>query len=297
MTAPRWRGRAAAVAVGVAFLAVTGACVDPRTPPRVTTTKTTTTGPGGTVVATGAEARSAVGRATVPASGAAPATAAIASLGVDLYKRIAAGAPGENVVFSPLSVHSALAMVRNGAAGETRAQMDRVLRAGDGDTLDVALNALDTALVAHNGPVESGQTKGEIGLRTSNALWAQDGFVLYAAFLDVLARHYGAGVNVVDFIHAAEAARTRINAYVSEKTNARIPTVLPEGSVNQDTRFVLTNTVWFKAPWAVTFRSASTQRSPTICVRRYEPRSRARGCVSPTLTSRSATARRSPAAW
>jgi serpin B len=237
MRAARWGGRAALVGVALAWVMAAAACTKPSTP-------------GATVVATGTAARSAVARAVVPASEAGPATAAISALGTSLYRGIAAGNQGRNIVFSPLSVESALAMVRNGAAGETRAQMDRVLSAGSGDTLDRALNALDTALVAHNGPVTVGPTKGEIGLRTSNALWAQDGFVLYAAFLDVLARHYGAGVNVVDFARATEAARTRINAFVSEQTNGRIPAVLPPGSVNGDTRFVLTNTVWFKAPWA-----------------------------------------------
>jgi serpin B len=238
-------GRALAVAVGVT-LVMAGACVKPGPRPGTSTT----TKPGATVTAAGTEARSPARRTAVPVAEAGPATAAISALGARLYQRVAAGQAGKNVVFSPFSIESALAMVRNGAVAETRAEMDRVLGAGTGESLDRALNALDAALVAHNGPVEVGGTKGEIGLRTSNALWAQDGFVLYAAFLDVLARHYGAGVNVVDFARATEAARARINAYVSEQTNGKIPTVLPDGAVGPDTRFVLTNTVWFKAPWA-----------------------------------------------
>jgi serpin B len=229
----RRMGGSAAAAVGVAWLLAAGC-----------------TKPGTTVVATGTEVRSAVARQAVPVADAGPASAAISALGASLYRGIATDKAGENIVFSPLSVEAALAMVRNGAAGETRREMDRVLSAGTGDTLDRALNALDAALVARNGPVTVGPTTGEIGLRTSNALWAQDGFVLYTAFLDVLARHYGAGVNVVDFHNATEAARVRINAYVSERTNGRIPSVLPPGAVGGDTRFVLTNTVWFKAPWA-----------------------------------------------
>jgi serpin B len=247
MTTGCWRGRATVVGAAVSVLVTAAACTDPWRP--TTTTTTTSPRPAGTVVATGTEARSGTARAGVPPSEAGPAAAAISSLGASLYRRLAAEKPGENLVFSPLSIEAALAMVRNGAAGETRAQMDRVLGAGSGDTLDRALNALDAALVAHNGPVKGSGGTAEIGLRTSNALWAQDGFVLYAAFLDVLARHYGAGVNVVDFARATEAARTRINAFVSERTNGRIPQVLPPDAVNAETRFVLTNTVWFKAPW------------------------------------------------
>jgi serpin B len=258
MAAGRSGGRALVLGLGVAWALVAGACTRPGRPPARTTTTATTrpSAPGATVTASGSEVRSPVPRETVAAGAAGPASAAVGALGASLYRGIAAGNAGENIVFSPFSVESALAMVRNGAAGQTRAEMDEVLGAtgaAGGDTLDRALNALDTALRAHDGPVVVGPVTGEIGLRTSNALWAQDGMVLYAAFLDALARHYGAGVEVVDFIRATEAARARINAYVAERTNGRIPTVLPAGSLTEDTRFVLTNTVWFKAPWAKEF--------------------------------------------
>ena len=66
-------------------------------------------------------------------------------------------------------------------------------------------------------------------MRTSNAIWAHKSFEVYAGFLDTLARHYGAGVNTVDFAGATEQARTRINAFVALQTNGRIPEILPPG--------------------------------------------------------------------
>jgi serpin B len=201
----------------------------------------------------GSEQRSAVRREVVPVTEAGPASAAVADLGASLYRRIAASKTDKNLVFSPLSVEAALAMVRNGATGETRQEMDRVLGAGPDETLDRALNALDAALAARSRTVVSGFATQQVALRMSNALWAQQGFVVYAGFLDTLARHYGAGVNTVDFAGAAEQARTRINAFVSQQTNGRISEILPKGSVSAVTRLVLTNTVWFKAPWAKTF--------------------------------------------
>jgi serpin B len=259
MVATGSRGRATAmVALGVVWALTAGACIHRPKPRPTTTTTATTPRSGRTVVATGTEARSAVARQQVPADAAGPAVSAIAALGASLYRGTAAGAPGRNVAISPLSIETALAMTRNGAVGETRTEMDQVLGAtgaASGEVLDRALNALDATLVAHNGSVNDGYTTAEVGLRTSNALWAQDGFVLYADFLDTLARHYGAGVNVVDFTHAAVAARVRINAYVAEHTNGRIPELLAEGTLGSDTRLVLTNTLWFKAPWAWPFNA------------------------------------------
>ena len=98
----------------------------------------------------GSEQRSAVPREVVAVSEAGPASAAVNELGASLYRGIAATETGKNLVFSPLSVETALAMIRNGATGETRQEMDQVLGAGPDETLDRALNALDAALAARS---------------------------------------------------------------------------------------------------------------------------------------------------
>jgi serpin B len=262
--ARRGAGRALVVATGLAWVLTVGACTTPAP------------GPAGTVVATGSAVQAPAAREQAPAVAAVLASTAIAELGADLYHGIGETERGKNVVFSPLSIETALAMVRNGAAGQTRQEMDAVLSAGSGELLDRSLNALDTALAAHDGPVRTGGPEPvEIGLRTSNALWAQEGFILYAAFLDVLARHYGAGVQVVDYETATEAARQRINAFVSERTNGKIPQLLPPDALDSETRLVLTNTVWLKAPWARPFTAFGDQ-----------PFTRADGSAVPVPTMR-----------
>ena len=57
----------------------------------------------------------------------------------DLLKEIAKEQPGENIFISPFSVSSALQMVGNGAAGETKSEMQRVLKTDDLEP--AALNA------------------------------------------------------------------------------------------------------------------------------------------------------------
>ena len=46
----------------------------------------------------------------------------------DLLKQIAGEQPGTNIFISPFSVSTVLQMVANGAAGETKAEMQRVLK-------------------------------------------------------------------------------------------------------------------------------------------------------------------------
>ncbi len=94
-----------------------------------------------------------------------------------------------------------------------------------------------------------------------NTLWAQKGFVMLPAFLDALAEHYGAGVNLVDFTGATEAARQTINAWVAGQTEKRIQELLQPGVVDPETRLVLTNAIYFNAAWKTPFPE-TTQNAP-----------------------------------
>jgi serpin B len=208
--------------------------------------------PGVSSSAAAEEVRSSAPRVDATAEQAAPAVTATAGLGADLYRRLAAAQQG-NLVLSPASIEIALAMTRNGAKGPTRTQMDAVLHAGEGSTLDTGLNGLDRALTARNGHKERGERSGDVAVETANALWAQKGFTFDDVFLGALARDYGAGVNVVDFRADAEAGRTRINTWAAAKTHDKIKDLIPQGAVDPDTRLVLTNAVYFKAPWAQKF--------------------------------------------
>ena len=226
----------------VALLLVAGAC----------------SGPGGTEVRSEAPRASVpagtVARGSVPASSVTPGVTAIDGLALDLYRRVAAR-PG-NVLFSPYSVEVALAMTRNGAKGETREQMDAVLHAGRGAELDEALNALDLALAARPGHKGDEQRNGDVELALANALFGQKDTPFEAAFLDELSRNYGAGMRVVDFKTSPEPARTEINDWVEDRTNDKIVDLLPNGSIDALTRLVLTNAVYFKAPWTKKFQPA-----------------------------------------
>ena len=53
--------------------------------------------------------------------------AASAAFGLRLLERLADAAPHDDVVLAPISVYSALATVREGAAGRTREALDEVL--------------------------------------------------------------------------------------------------------------------------------------------------------------------------
>jgi serpin B len=75
----------------------------------------------------------------------------------------------------------------------------------------------------------------------------------------LIARHYGGGMNLVDFRRAAEAARVTINRCVEDQTRHKIRELIPSGGVDGETRLILVNAIYFKGAWSQQFRSAATR--------------------------------------
>lgn len=172
----------------------------------------------------------------------------------DLYRALREE-PG-NLLLSPYSISVALGMLYAGADGETERQMAETLHfALTQDQLHSALNQLTLTL---EGRAELPEGEG-FQLHITNALWGQSGYAFLDAYLDVLARHYNAGINLVDFIGATEEARLVINDWVAEQTEDRIKDIIPEGALSTNTRLVLTNAIYFNAAWASPFEEEATQ--------------------------------------
>jgi serpin B len=161
----------------------------------------------------------------------------------------------DNVVFSPLSIRTVLTMAYPGARGTTAAQMREALRFMSSDeTPHFALAEIIQRLNAGGG------SKYEMAV--ANGLWAQKGGPIEASFLDLLVRHYGSSMNVVDFCRRAEDARATINQWVEDKTRRRIRDLIPSGTLSAGTRLVLVNAVYFKGKWVLRFWNKATRYEP-----------------------------------
>lgn len=178
----------------------------------------------------------------------------------DLYGRLS---PTGNLVFSPVSIYTALAMAYTGAASTTAAEMASMLGASlTFADFHAAMNVLDQALATRNR--EATEFEGAIELSIANSLWGQEGMEYEPEFLDLLARDYGSGMRVVDFIEAAarEEARQAINAWVAGETNDRIDELLQDGVLDSMVRLVLVNAVYLNAAWQTPFDEAATSDQP-----------------------------------
>ncbi len=179
-----------------------------------------------------------------------------AAFALDAYHKLIAS--NGNLVFSPASISIALAMVYAGAAGSTASEMAATMHYTlPPERLHPAFDALDLAL-ASRGEGKLGADGGPMRLHVVNAAWGERTYTFKSDYLDTLAMNYGAGLNLLDFINAYDAARITINDWVAEQTENRIKDLLPDGSLDSATRLVLTNAVYFNAAWMQPFDPENT---------------------------------------
>ncbi len=165
--------------------------------------------------------------------------------------------PG-NIFYSPYSISEALAMTYGGARAETEKQMADALQfALAQEQLHAAFNRIDIELAKRGQAAKGADGKG-FRLNVVNAIWGQQGYKFSAAYLDLLAQNYGAGMRIVDYQNAAEKSRQTINQWVADQTENKIKDLLPQGSVTHLTRLVLTNAIYFNAAWATQFEKTMT---------------------------------------
>jgi serine protease inhibitor len=171
------------------------------------------------------------------------------ALGLDLYQQIRTK-PG-NLAFSPLSISTALAMTWAGAKGETATQMQKVLHfEGKAD---------DAADLAGKLVKSLGDTSKPYTLHIANRLFGDKAYSFEKAFLDKTAERFGAPLEALDFVHAADTGREHINAWVATETHDRIKNLIPSGALDTDTRLVLVNALYFKGDWSDPFLEKNTQ--------------------------------------
>lgn len=204
------------------------------------------------------QARSSLARNTAPSIGTGDLASLVAgnnAFALDLHRRVIE--PGANVMTSPFSVSTALAMSSAGARGLTASQLASALHFTLPQAqLHPAFDALDLSL--REPSTACNATPAPFTLNLVNTAWAQTGYPFVPAYLDTLAVSYGAAVPLVDFRNDPEGARQVINDAVARATEDKIKDLLPEKSIDQATRLVLTNAVYFKGKWANEFDPAST---------------------------------------
>ncbi|HUI94332.1 MAG TPA: serpin family protein [Xanthobacteraceae bacterium] len=212
------------------------------------------------------------------------------ALGRDLYVRLAA-TPG-NIVFSPYSVGTAMAMVLSGARGETAAEMAAVLKQGLArDAIDSAntrllaiLNGYDkssepvacppsmrfdgtdcAAALPADAQCRTGYRDGARCIAPAHraataTLKAANALMLPKALGDLVSPQYAA---LLEASYRAQVFRgadlDAINRWVDRQTEGKIEKILDQ--IDPETPAVILNAVYFKAAWQAPFSREATNDS------------------------------------
>ncbi|KAK7090468.1 serpin B3-like isoform X1 [Littorina saxatilis] len=172
---------------------------------------------------------------------------ATTSFGVSLYRQLASRNQ-ENIVFSPLSIYTALSMTMLGTYGETKNQLKRVLSLRPRQGVHRALNAVFASFPR--------SPAANVTLRLANAVYYDDAdVVLHDGFTRGLRRHYGAYPKAFE----RPNPETPINDWVLRQTGGKIEDFLNPGDITSDTVIMLLNAVFFQGTWKDIFDERYTR--------------------------------------
>jgi serpin B len=151
-----------------------------------------------------------------------------------------------NILVSPFSVDTALAVTWAGARGETARQMAEVLHlTGKATNVHAGFAALLNELNNTNAP--------DFQAVIANSLWAQKGQPFLGPFQKLAHDQYDATLLQIDFARST-MAREQINNWARFQSHNKIQDILTPELPHANTRLALVDLSCFKGFWATPFR-------------------------------------------
>uniref|UniRef100_A0A8C4HKL4 Serpin B6 n=1 Tax=Dicentrarchus labrax TaxID=13489 RepID=A0A8C4HKL4_DICLA len=216
---------------------------------------------------------------------------------LDLFKKLSDDNKTGNIFYSPFSISAAMAMVMLGARGNTATQLSEVLcfteseqpkQTGSQPSVmqsqmqtrmqmrtqiqqssrlpQYLLKCLKTKDCMDDVHVSFAQLLSELNkpdapyaLSVANRLYGEQSYQFVEDFLGDTKKHYRAELESVDFKSNSDAARLNINNWVENQTQGKIKDLLAHGVVDNMTRLVLVNAIYFKGNWNKQFNAAATR--------------------------------------
>ena len=170
---------------------------------------------------------------------------------LDLFKRVAAKEGGKSTLISPLSVTVDFGMVNNGAVGDTRDEINRVLGYREG-TVD-GLNAFCQSMLVQSGKVDPSTT-----LNIANAAVINKTQVpLKDGFTKTIQSTYDA--ELIYKVFGQDDVMGLINDWCKKNTNGMIPELLTKQPKEDEYAHFL-NAVYFKGIWSMQFKKKDTKK-------------------------------------
>ena len=168
-------------------------------------------------------------------------------LGFNMFRKVSAK---NDILLSPMGMTYAIGLLSNGAGGETKKQINKVL--GGNDKKAANINDFCRKMLTEV-PRLDRLTQMEIG----NDIFSPKGYKLKSAFAKIADEYYHTDLNSLDF--DSEKSVAEINRKISQRSNGMIPQVLDKSKFDPTSGFALMNTIYFKGIWTDKFSSGLTE--------------------------------------
>ena len=162
------------------------------------------------------------------------------SFNADFFAAVDSDEPNKSL--SPVSARYALGLLRAGAEGETRAQLDRLLSGVD-------FSQWKHILQSSGGPT----------VEVANSIWFDLSVIPDAGYLNTLKKTFDATSKTLAL--NTRGAMQTINRWVSDKTHGLIDSIL-DAPMSDDAAAVVLNALYFKGDWTFPFDAADTYDQP-----------------------------------
>lgn len=180
---------------------------------------------------------------------------AAASFSIELFRQSAVPevSAGKNVLISPESVLSALAMTANGAKDTTRMEMENVICGG------MDIQDFNSYMYTYNNKLTATE---DVTFHLANSIWIKDDpaeIQVKNDFLQTDKDYYNADAFLADF---DESTVTDINNWVNANTNGMINQLLD--IIPDDVVMYLINALAFEGAWETPYEEAQINENDTF---------------------------------
>lgn len=162
------------------------------------------------------------------------------SFETDLYNEIIKD-QNKSLIFSPISIQTALSLAMFGTNGETREQLKFGMR----------LNQFTDEKILHKFKKLSNKVKADHNIKIANKIYIPQGHSIKPSFKAIAEKNFNSEAQNIDFKNPEESADI-INKWVENYTNNKIRNLISSEAL-AESKMVLVNAIYFKGAWEEKF--------------------------------------------
>ena len=156
----------------------------------------------------------------------------------------------KNICTSPLSLSLAMGMIYEGADENTYAQIANAMN------FPADISNFYNTVSEYYSQIEAMSTDTNMEMNIVNRVYIEESLKVNSKYINNVSKNFKAKVEDVNFIQNFKAIEKEINKWVEKETRDKIVELIPQGTLDNLTRMVLVNALYFKSPWLLSFNEA-----------------------------------------